>query len=85
MEKRRDTHGHTPSYKPSGVNFFGRRAKPSDTVPGREPYSAGARVASTDPDAAAGKPYYPSNGHHRHLNFLGRSSLERNDKLLTNR
>ena len=87
MEKRREATSVSPGYAPSRVNFFGRRAKASDTTPqtaASDP-SAEATSAARVSSGSAGKPYYPSNGHHRHLNFLGRSSLERNDRLLTNR
>lgn len=87
MEKRQDTRGRTPGYKRSGVNFFGRRAKASDTAPRGVQGEPGTQDAKTWPtaEAALGKPYYPSNGHQRHLNVLGRSSLERSNRLLTNR
>ena len=87
MDKRREMHQQTATYKPSGVNFFGARARISDTAPttvgGKSnPQTHRPRSAA---DASVGKPYYPNNGHHRNLNFLGRSSIEKNDRLLTNR
>ena len=89
MERRNETRGQAARYQRSEVNFFGRRAKASDTAPGngRRPSAPAVRGESKNPsmDGSAGKPYYPSNGHHRKLNFLGRSGQERNGRLLTNR
>ena len=66
-------------YQRSRVNYFGRRAPASHRAPTRA-------VASPRPtDSLVGKPYFPNNGHGRHLNFLGRTSTERTDRLLVNR
>ncbi|MBS3785146.1 MAG: hypothetical protein KGY78_11960 [Anaerolineae bacterium] len=86
MEQARQTYGYTTGFEQSKVNFFGRRgstaaaARPSVGQPARQPVEP---AGQTDP--SAGKPYFPSNGHHRHLNFLGRTSWESRDKLLINR
>jgi hypothetical protein len=86
MEKR-EMRGQQTGYERSRVNFFGKRAKASDTAPaavGPASKEQTSRTGSAN-DGSVGKPYFPSNGHHRNLNLLGRSSLGTNDRLLTNR
>jgi len=83
MDKRRDMHQQTAGYKPSGVNFFGTRARTSDTAPTTMARKSKPQVhpARSSADTSVGKPYYPNHGHYRNLNFLGRSSIERNHRL----
>jgi hypothetical protein len=64
-------------YRKSKVNFFGKRGRTRHD--GQMP-----SLPACKSDSSVGRPYFPSNGHHRHLNFLGRTSWERKDKLLVN-
>lgn len=83
MENRAQDAGYTAKYQSSKTNFFGRRSRLTCASPTDEGRMA---TAATDRRTSlAGKPYFPSNGHHRHLNFLGRTSWESKDKLLVNR
>ena len=86
MEKTEETRTYGASYRRSKVNFFGKRGKTMPAAPngGREK-DQGPSVPARQSEASASKPYFPSNGHHRHLNFLGRTSWGRKDKLLVNR
>ncbi len=86
MENKAQKAGYAAKYQSSRANFFGRKSRlahaPS-TEKGQKTRTAPAATRQTAP--TAGKPYYPSNGHHRHLNFLGRTSWESKDRLLINR
>lgn len=86
MEKAEETRTYGANYRRPKVNFFGKRGKTMHAAPNSE----GAKDQRPSPlarrsDGSAGRPYFPSNGHHRHLNFLGRTSWGRKDKLLVNR
>jgi hypothetical protein len=76
--------GYAAKYQSSKTNFFGRRSKlaPSSEK-AQKPGTADATTRQTV--SSAGKPYFPSNGRHRHLNFLGRTSWASKDRLLVNR
>jgi len=86
MKNRAQNAGYAAKYRSSTTNFFGRRSRlmyaPS-TEKGRETKTATS--ATSQKASSAGKPYFPSNGRHRHLNFLGRTSWESKDRLLVNR
>ena len=86
MEKMRQTKEYASGYQGAKANFFGRRSKLVYGTPRTEPAKSEEPTTSAEhTDSSAGRPYFPSNGSHRHLNFLGRTSWDNKDRLLVNR
>lgn len=86
MEGRQESIETRLGYCPYQMNVFGRRARLPQIGPrdgGREPQP---EVRPAWPvNGMAGQPYFPVNGRRRYVNFLGRTSWERRDRLLVNR
>ena len=86
MDNVRQPYGSPTRFSRSQVNVFGRRSRVTAAARGSEGEHPKARSEGGGKiETSAGKSYFPSNGRHRYLNFLGRTSWESRDKLLVNR
>lgn len=86
MEKMEQTQGYSTRHPGPRANLLGRRSRLAYAPPRSQGQIPKRRPATgTETDSPAGRPYFPSNGRDGHLNFLGRTSWDRKDRLLVNR